>query len=159
MNSMAFLLLSKSNSKIDGNQITFGVIDFQPHPPTLALVFTNLDQEMDLTIGGFNFHVGSLGSTRLLDPIKLGRSAGKTAIVATPETLAGSSSEVNSPVSIKPTKGSSIEELDKIMENLDIEESLGSSTTVSNEKVSNTSEKDFITGCGNVSGSSEDTWR
>jgi hypothetical protein len=41
----------------------------------------------------------------------------------------GSSSEVNSPFSIKPTKGSTIEELDKIMENLDLEESSGSSTT------------------------------
>jgi hypothetical protein len=29
---MAFSLLSKSNLKIDGNQITFGTIDFQPHP-------------------------------------------------------------------------------------------------------------------------------
>jgi hypothetical protein len=43
MNSTAFLLLSKSNSKIDGNQITFGAIDFQPHPPTIAPVFANLD--------------------------------------------------------------------------------------------------------------------
>jgi hypothetical protein len=114
---------------------------------------------MDLTIGSFNFHVESLGSARLSDPIKSGPSAGKTAIVATLETSAGSSSEVNSPVSIKPTKGSTVEELDKIMENLDLEESLGSSTAVSDEKVGNTSEKDFITGCGNVSGSSEDTWR
>jgi hypothetical protein len=61
-NSMAFSLLSKRNSKIDGNQITFGAVDFQPHPPTLAPVFTNLDREMDLTIGSFNFRVGSLGS-------------------------------------------------------------------------------------------------
>jgi hypothetical protein len=40
---MAFSLLSKSNSKIDGNQITFGTIDFQPHPPTLAPVFASLE--------------------------------------------------------------------------------------------------------------------
>jgi hypothetical protein len=129
MNSIAFSLLSKSNSKIDGNQITFEAVDFQPHPPTLALVFANLDQEMDLTIGSFDFHVESLGSARLSDPIKLGPSAGKTAIVATLETSAGSSSEVNSPVSIKPTKGSTVEELGKIMENLDLEESSGSLTT------------------------------
>jgi hypothetical protein len=45
------------------------------------------------------------------------------------------------------------------MENLDLEESLGSSTPVSDEKVGNTSEKDFITGCGNIFGSSEDMWR
>jgi hypothetical protein len=156
---MAFSLLSKSNSKIDGNQITFGAIDFQPHPPTLALVFTNLDQEMDLTIESFNFRVGSLGSARLLDPMKSGLSAGKTAVVATPETSDGSSSKVNSPFSIKPTKGSTVEELDKIMENLDLEESSGSSTTGSDEKVGSTLEKDFITSCGDVSGSSEDTWR
>jgi hypothetical protein len=29
MDSMAFSLSSKSNSKIDGNQITFGTVDFQ----------------------------------------------------------------------------------------------------------------------------------
>jgi hypothetical protein len=52
-NSMAFLLSSKNNSKINGN-ITFGVVDFQPHPPTLTPVFANLDQEMDMTIGSFN---------------------------------------------------------------------------------------------------------
>jgi hypothetical protein len=46
MNSMAFLLLSNNNSKIGGNQITFGAVDFQPHPPTLAPVFSSLDQEM-----------------------------------------------------------------------------------------------------------------
>jgi hypothetical protein len=43
MNLMAFSLLSKSNSKIDRNQITFGAVDFQPHPPTLAPIFLNLD--------------------------------------------------------------------------------------------------------------------
>jgi hypothetical protein len=52
-NLTVFLLLSKSNSKIDRNQITFGAIDFQPHPKTLALVFTILDQEMDLTTESF----------------------------------------------------------------------------------------------------------
>jgi hypothetical protein len=57
MNSKAFLPSSKINSKIDGNQITFGAIDFQPHPPTLAPVFANLDQKMDLTIEIFNFRV------------------------------------------------------------------------------------------------------
>jgi hypothetical protein len=53
-----FLPSMKSNSKADGNQITFVAVDFQPHPPTLAPVFTNLDQEMDLMIGSFNFRVG-----------------------------------------------------------------------------------------------------
>jgi hypothetical protein len=107
---------------------------------------------MDLTIGNFTFRVGSVGSTRLLDLIKSGPSAGKTTVVATLETSAGSSSEVNSPVSIKRTKGSTVEGLNKIMENLDLEESSGSLTTVSDEKFGNISKKDFITSCGNVSG-------
>jgi hypothetical protein len=127
MNSMTFLPSSKSNSKIDGNQVTFETIDFQHHPPTLAPVFANLDHEMDLMIGSFNFHVGSLGSVRLSDPILLGPSVGKTTITATLGTFVGSSSEVNLPVSIKLTEAirNTIEELDKIMENLDLKESLG----------------------------------
>jgi hypothetical protein len=91
MNLMVFSLLSKSNSKIDENQIIFRAIDFQPHPPTLALVFANLDQEMDLMIRSFNFSVGPLGSAHLSDLIKLGPSAGKTTMVATQEILIGSS--------------------------------------------------------------------
>jgi hypothetical protein len=45
MNLTGFSLSSKSNSKIDGNQITFGTIDFQAYPPTLAPVFASLDLE------------------------------------------------------------------------------------------------------------------
>jgi hypothetical protein len=51
MNSMAFSLSTNSNSKVDGNQISFGTIDFQHHPPTLTLFFASLDQEMDLMFG------------------------------------------------------------------------------------------------------------
>jgi hypothetical protein len=123
MNLMAFSPSSKSNSKIDRNQIIFGAVDFQRHPPTLSPVFASLDQEMDLMIGSFYFRVGSLGYVRLSDPINSGPSAGKTAIAATLETSVGSSSEVNSPVSIKTTKGSIVEELGKIMKNLDLDES------------------------------------
>jgi hypothetical protein len=159
MNSMAFSLLSKSNSKIAGNQIIFGAVDFQPHPPTLAPVFASLYQEMDLMIGSFNFRVGSLGSACISDPIKLGLSARKTTMVATQEISAGSSSGVNSAVSIEPTKGNTVEELGEILENLDQEELSGSSTIVSDEKFGNISERDFITSCSDVSGNSEDTWR
>jgi hypothetical protein len=123
LDSTAFSLLSKSNSKIDGNQITFGYIDFQPHPTTLVPVFANL-QEVDLTIGSFNFRVGSLGSARLLDPVKSGPSARDTTSMATPEASVGSSNEANSPISVKPTKGTA-EELDEIMENLDLKEFSG----------------------------------
>jgi hypothetical protein len=82
MNSMAFSLSSKSNSKIDGNLVTFWTVDFQPHLPTLALIFARLNQDMDLTAGSFNFRIGSLGSLRLSGPIPSGPSAGKTTSMA-----------------------------------------------------------------------------
>jgi hypothetical protein len=162
MNSTAFLLLSKNNSKIDRNQITFGAVDFQPHKPTLAPAFTRLDQEMDLTIGSLNFHVWSLGSVRFSDPIKSGPLAGKTAIAATPEASVGSSSEVNSPVSIKPSRGGTFEELDEIMENLDLEESSGyqDMSFDGNSINSNSySKEDFMICYGNVSNVFEDIWK
>jgi hypothetical protein len=99
MNSTAFLLLANSNSKVDGNQISFGTVDFQLHPSTLTPVFASLDQEMDLTIRSLNFCVGSLGSTRLSDSTKSDPSAGKTGTIAISESRVGSSSEVKSPVS------------------------------------------------------------
>jgi hypothetical protein len=103
MDLTAFSPSSKSNSKINRNQITFGTVNFLPHPPTLAPFFADLsfcsrihlfcgpfvasfDWEMDLTIGSFNFHIGYLGSLRLSDPIPLGPSVGITAVVATSET-------------------------------------------------------------------------
>jgi hypothetical protein len=104
MNSTTFSLSSNSNPKVDGNEITFGVVDFQPHPSTLTPVFPSLDQEMDLTIGSLNFHIGSLGTICLSDPTRSGPSAEKTAFAAISESSVGSSSEVNSPVSFKPTK-------------------------------------------------------
>jgi hypothetical protein len=124
MNSMAFLLPANSNSKVDEYQIFFGTVDFQPHPPTLTLVFASLDQGMDLTIRSPSFRVGSLGSIRLSDPTKSDPSAGKTATMAISESLVGSSSEVNSPVSFTTMENISdkIEELDETMENLDLGE-------------------------------------
>jgi hypothetical protein len=115
---------------------------------------------MDLTIGSFNFHVGSLGSMRLSDPINLGPSAGKTAVASTSETSVGSSSEVNSSVSIKPTKGIMVEELDKIMENLDLDDSSGYSDIGFDENLDESNsylEEDFMVCYGNVSNTSEDT--
>jgi hypothetical protein len=84
-------------------------------------------------IGIFNFHIGYLGYVCLLDLINLGPSAGKTTAVATSETLVGSSSKVNSPIIIKQKKGSTVEELDEIMENIDLEEFLGYSNRSSEE--------------------------
>jgi hypothetical protein len=108
-------------------------------------------------IGSFIFHVGSLGSVCLSDPINSGPSVGKNAAMATLETSVGSYSEVNSPVSIKPTKGSTVKELDKIMENLDLEESLGYSNRNSDENLDmshNYSEEDFMVFYGNISNNS-----
>ena len=48
---------STSNSKIGGGQIRFGTIDFLLHPPARLPAFVDLDQEMDLTFGSFNFLV------------------------------------------------------------------------------------------------------
>jgi hypothetical protein len=162
MNSTAFSLSSKSNSKIDENQIAFGAKDFQPHPPTLAPIFANLDREVDLTIRSFNFHVGSLGSVRLSDPINSVPMAGKAMAAATSETSVGSSSEINSPVSFKPTIGSTVEEFGNLMENLDLGESLGSADMGSDgnfDEIHNHLEGDFM-GCdGNVPSTSEDEWR
>jgi hypothetical protein len=99
MNSMAFSLLANSSPEVDGNQISFGTVDFQPHPPNFTPVFESFDQEMDPTIGSLNFCVGSLGSIRLSDPAKLDPSASETKTVAMSESSVGSSSEENSLVS------------------------------------------------------------
>jgi hypothetical protein len=99
MNLMAFSLSANNNSKVDGNQISFGTVDSQSHPLTFTPVFSSLDQEMHLTIGSLNFCVSSLGLIRLSDSMKLDPSARKTTTIAMSESLEGSSSEVNSPVS------------------------------------------------------------
>jgi hypothetical protein len=145
MNSTAFSLSANSNPQVDGNQISFGTVDFQPHPPTLTPVFTSLDQEMDLTIKSLKFCVGSLGSIRLSDLTKLGPSVGKTAFAAMSELSVGSSNEVNSLVSFTPTKniGDTTKELDEIMENLNLGETLG----------------DFMICCNSTSDKSTDTWK
>jgi hypothetical protein len=142
---MAFSLPANTNSKVDGNQISFGTVDFQPHPETLTLVFASLDQEMDLTIGSLNFHVGSLGSIRLSNLTKLDPSVGKTATMAISESSVGSSGKVNSPVSFTMMENieDKIEELDKTMENLDLEEQ----------------SKEFMICCGSISDKSTDTWK
>jgi hypothetical protein len=92
MNSTAFSLLAKSIPEVDGNQISFGTVDFQPHSPNFTPIFESLDQEMDLTIGSLNFRIGSLGSIRLSDPVKLDPSAIETKTTAMTESSVGSSS-------------------------------------------------------------------
>jgi hypothetical protein len=145
---MAFSLPANSNSKVDGNQISFGIVDFQTHPPTLTPVFASLDQEMDLTIGSLNFCIGSLGSIRLSDLTKSDPSARKTTTITMSESSVGSSSEVNSLVSFATMEniGGKIEELDETMENLDLGDQL----------------EDFMICCNDIlekSNKSTDTWK
>jgi hypothetical protein len=145
MNSTAFLLLANSNSKVDRNQISFGTVDFQLHPPTLTPVFASLDQEMDLTIGSLKFHIRSLGSIRLSDSTKSDPSARKTVTIAMSESSVGSSSEVKSPASFATTEniGGKIEELNETMDNLD----LGDQS------------EDFMICCDDILEKSMDTWK
>jgi hypothetical protein len=121
INSTAFLLSANSNPQVDEIQIPFGTVDFQPHHSSFTQVFESMDQDMDLTIGSLNFRVGSLGSVRLSDPTKLGPSASKPEIVAMLESSEGSSSEVNSPVSLTEVGEGKIAGGDEIMENFDLE--------------------------------------
>jgi hypothetical protein len=121
MNSMTFLLLANSHPEVDKIQITFGTIDFQPHQSSFTQVFKSMDQNMDLMIGSLNFHVGSLGSIRLLDPAKLGPSTSEPETVAMSVSSEGSSSEVNSPVSLAEIEEGKIAGGDETMENLDLE--------------------------------------
>jgi hypothetical protein len=121
MNSTAFLLSANSNLQVDEIQIPFGTIDFQPHQSSFTQVFESMDQDMDLTIGSLNFCVGSLGSIRLSDPTKSDPSASEPKTVAMSESSDGSSSEVNSPISLEEEEERKIVEGDKTMENFDLE--------------------------------------
>jgi hypothetical protein len=144
MNSMAFSLTANNNSKVDGYQISFGTVDFQPHPLTLTPVFASLDREMDLIIESLNFCAGSLGSIRLSDSTKSDQWARKTTTIAISESSVGSSSRTNSPVSFATTesRGEKIKELDETMGNLDIGEVMDHL---------NLDQKDFTTRSGGVS--------
>jgi hypothetical protein len=104
MNSMAFSLLANNSPEVDGNQISFGTVDFQPHPPNFTPIFESLDQDTDLTIESLNFRVGSLGSICLSDLAKLDPSASEAKTIAMSESSVGSSSEANSPVSFATTE-------------------------------------------------------
>jgi hypothetical protein len=121
MNSTAFSLLANSNPQVDEIQIPFGIVDFQPHQSNFSQVFESMDQDMELTIGSLNFRVGPLGSICLSDPMKTGPSASKPETVAMSESSEGSSSEVNSPVSLAEAEEGKIARGDETMENFDLE--------------------------------------
>jgi hypothetical protein len=120
MNSTAFLLLANSNPIVDENQ------------------------EMELTIGSLSFYVGPSGLTHLSDPAKLGPSASKTKIITKYRSSMGSSSEVNSPVSLAATENmqKKLEELDETRGEPDVE------VTVDKP---HDSPRDFATGSSGVS--------
>jgi hypothetical protein len=121
MNSTAFSLSANSNPQVDEIQIPFGTVDFQPHQSSFMQVFKSMGQDMDLTIGSLYFRVGSLGSIRLSDPMKPDPSASELEKVAMSESSEGSSSEVNSPISLAEAEERKIAEGDKTLENLDLE--------------------------------------
>jgi hypothetical protein len=77
MNSTAFSLLANSRSELDENQ------------------------EMELTIGSLNILIGQSGSSCLSDSTKPDPSASKPKAEETLESSEGSSSEVNSSVSLE----------------------------------------------------------
>jgi hypothetical protein len=120
MNSMAFSLLANSNLEV------------------------NESQEMELTIGSLSFYIGPSGSTRLLDPAKSGPSANKTKTITMSGSSVGSSSEVNSPVSLTATENvqKKLEEFNKTRGKLNME-----ATVV----IPHDSPKDFATGSSGVS--------
>jgi hypothetical protein len=91
MNSTAFSLLASSSAGVDKNQ------------------------EMELTIGSLSIFIGPSGSTRLSDPAKPDPSASEPKKVAMMEYSEGSSSEVNSPVSLGEVQEGKIAEGDKTM--------------------------------------------
>jgi hypothetical protein len=94
MNSTAFSLLANNSSELNGNQ------------------------EMELTIGSLSILIGPSGSSRLSDPTKQDPSASEPETVVMMEYSDGSSSEVNSPVSLEEVL-KEIKEDDKAKEKLD----------------------------------------
>jgi hypothetical protein len=90
MNSTAFSLLASSNPEVDESQ------------------------EMELTIGSLSFYVRPSGSTRLSDPVKSGPLASKAKRITISRSSVGSSSEVNSPVSL-----TAIDDMQKRLEEFD----------------------------------------
>jgi hypothetical protein len=85
-----------------------------------------MDQDMDLTIGSLNFHVGSLGSICLSDLANPDPSASESKTIAVSESSVGSSSKVNSAVSFTATEiaEGKIAEGDETMENFDLGDQL-----------------------------------
>jgi hypothetical protein len=119
MNLTAFSLLARSSAGIDENQ------------------------EMELTIGSLSIFIGPSGSTRLSDPAKPDPSASEPKTIVMMEYSEGSSSEVNSPVSLGEVQKGKIAEDDETMENFDLGIQL----------------KDLMICHDDISDKSTDTWK
>jgi hypothetical protein len=74
---------------------------------------------MELTIGSLSILIGPSGSSRLLDPTKQDPSASEPETIAMMEYSDGSSSEVNSPVSLEEVQKGKITEDNEAREKLD----------------------------------------
>jgi hypothetical protein len=74
-------------------------------------------QEMELTIGSLSIFIGPSGSSRLLDPMKQDPSTSEPEETAIMEYSDGSSSEVNSPVSLEEVQKGKIAEDNKAKDN------------------------------------------
>jgi hypothetical protein len=120
MNSTAFSLLANSSPEVDENQ------------------------KMELTIRSLSFYVGPLGLTRLSDPAASGPSASKTKTITISESSVGSSSEVNSSVSIAATENiqKKLKEFNRTRGKPDAEVTVDKS---------HDSQRDFATGSSSVS--------
>jgi hypothetical protein len=96
MNSTTFSLLANSRAEFDENQ------------------------EMELTIGSLSILIGPSGSSHLSDMMKQDPSASEPKTIATMEYSEGSSSEVNSSVSLGEVQKGKITEDDETTENFDV---------------------------------------
>jgi hypothetical protein len=105
MNSTAFLLLANSNQEVDGSQ------------------------EKELTFGSLSFYIGPSGSTRLLDPTKPIPSAGQAERTIASGSSVGSSSEINSLVSLAEIENllGKLEEPEEIEKEIIVEETVDKS--------------------------------
>ena len=50
-------------------QIFFGSLEFTPHTPAQRLVFGSFHEGLDLAFGSMRFHINTVGTVRLPDPI------------------------------------------------------------------------------------------
>jgi hypothetical protein len=105
MNSMAFSLLANSNQEV------------------------NESQEKELTFGSLSFYIGPSGSTRLLDPTKSILTVAQAERTTTSGSSVGSSSEVNSLVSLAATENllGKLEEPKEIEQEIIVEETVDKS--------------------------------